>query len=120
MARQNSLAYRETSNSSTLKLTRKLHRATSNVITLRENLRLHISYTDRFQKYIEKNKITVLAGLGDYWDTLNERTEILQDLGDSTGPASSLENFRCYPGVVQESHELGECQSLLKYELHSS
>jgi hypothetical protein len=42
LARQNSLAYRETSNSSTLKLTRKLHRATSNVITLRENLRLHI------------------------------------------------------------------------------
>lgn len=69
-----------TSNISTLKLTRKLHRATSNVITLRENLRLHISSTERFQKYIGKDNLQPLP-LDGYQDTLIERTEdILQDL----------------------------------------
>lgn len=81
LARRNTQAYRETSRSSTLRLTRRMHKATSNVITLRENLRLHISSTERFQEYVQKKRYQSFPMPDAYRATLSERTgELLQDL----------------------------------------
>ncbi|PGG98578.1 hypothetical protein AJ79_08831 [Helicocarpus griseus UAMH5409] len=81
LAWRNTQAYQETSRNSTLRLTRRLHRATSNVITLRENLRLHISSTERFQEYVQRERHQSFPMPDDYQVTLSERTgELLQDL----------------------------------------
>ncbi|KAJ5762010.1 uncharacterized protein N7511_005392 [Penicillium nucicola] len=85
LARRDAQAYQASLCPSTLHLTRRLHRAISNVITLRENLRLHISSMERFLGFVTGGRVEWCAASveGDegYTDTLAERTrEILMDL----------------------------------------
>lgn len=103
LARRNTQAYRETSRSSTLRLTRRLHKATSNVITLRENLRLHISSTERFQEYVQKKRYQSLPMPDAYQATLSERTgELLQDLRHHWATSEViLEQFKSLMSLVR-------------------
>jgi hypothetical protein len=80
LARRDAQAHREITRP--LQLTRRLHRANSNVITLRENLRLHISSMERFQHYAQSGFQSLSLPMAkEYQTSLEERTrDILQDL----------------------------------------
>ncbi|KAL4879842.1 hypothetical protein BJY04DRAFT_208361 [Aspergillus karnatakaensis] len=81
LARRDVQAYQDLLRPSTLHLTRRLHRATSNVITLREDLRLHIASFKRVQVHIKNNTLGPWPSSAPFKATLDERAaDILEDL----------------------------------------
>ncbi|CAG8893389.1 unnamed protein product [Penicillium egyptiacum] len=121
LAWRNTQAYRETSRSSTLRLTRRLHRAISNVITLRENLRLHISSTERFQEYAQKKRYPSLPMpmADDYQVALSERTaELLQDLHHHWATSEViLEQFKSLMSLVFNTETVAQGQAVARLNL---
>ncbi|KAL4901984.1 hypothetical protein BDW74DRAFT_181141 [Aspergillus multicolor] len=81
LARRDAQAYEDSMRPSTLHLTRKLHRATSNVITLREDLRLHIASFKRIRDHITKGSMGPWPSGAPFKGTLIERVaDSLDDL----------------------------------------
>ncbi|KAJ5593335.1 hypothetical protein N7537_010239 [Penicillium hordei] len=119
LAWRNTQAYRETSRSSTLRLTRRLHKATSNVITLRENLRLHISSTEQFREYVEKKQYQPFPMPDDYQTTLSERTgELLQDLRHHWATSDViLEQFKSLMSLVFNTETVAQGQAVARLNL---
>jgi hypothetical protein len=76
VARRDAQAYEDS-----LQLTRKLHKATSNVITLREDLRLHIASFERIRDYISQRTMGPWPSESPFRETLAERAaDLLDDL----------------------------------------
>ncbi|KAJ6092720.1 hypothetical protein N7486_008009 [Penicillium sp. IBT 16267x] len=120
LAWRNMQAYRETSRSSTLLLTRRLHKATSNVITLRENLRLHISSTELFQKYVQKMKRSQSLPMpDDYQVPLRERTsELLQEFRHHWATSEViLEQFKSLMSLVFNTETVAQGQAVARLNL---
>jgi hypothetical protein len=82
LARRDAQAHQEIARPPILQLTRRLHRGNSNVITLRENLRLHISSMERFQHYAQGGAQSLsLPITKEHQKNLEDRTmNLLQDL----------------------------------------
>lgn len=81
VARRDAQAYEDSLRPSTLHLTRKLHKAASNVITLREDLRLHIASFERIRDYISQRIMGPWPSESPFRETLAERSaDLLDDL----------------------------------------
>ncbi|KAL3434358.1 hypothetical protein BDV09DRAFT_204716 [Aspergillus tetrazonus] len=81
VARRDAQAYEDSLRPSTLHLTRKLHKAASNVITLREDLRLHIASFERIRDCISQRTMGPWPSESPFRETLAERAaDLLDDL----------------------------------------
>ncbi|KAL4745806.1 hypothetical protein BDW72DRAFT_198292 [Aspergillus terricola var. indicus] len=81
VARRDAQAYEDSLRPSTLHLTRKLHKAASNVITLREDLRLHIASFERIRDHISQPTMGPWPSESPFKETLGERVaDLLDDL----------------------------------------
>ncbi|KAL2833888.1 hypothetical protein BDW59DRAFT_156689 [Aspergillus cavernicola] len=101
VARRDAQAYQDSS--STLHLTRKLHRAISHVITLRENLRLHIAASDEFDDLIQSDLRQEWLADSDMRTALTKRTrDILHSLEDHHWQVSEviLEQYKTLLDLV--------------------
>ncbi|KAL5044376.1 hypothetical protein BDW71DRAFT_209380 [Aspergillus fruticulosus] len=116
VARRDAQAYEDSLRPSMLHLTRRLHKAASNVITLREDLRLHIASFERIQDHISQRTIGPWPLRAPFRATLAERAaDLLDDLDHHWETSGVISNqYNSLLGLVFNTETVAQGQAVAR------
>ncbi|KAL4813130.1 hypothetical protein BDW67DRAFT_187984 [Aspergillus spinulosporus] len=119
VARRDAQAYEDSLRPSMLYLTRKLHKAASNVITLREDLRLHIASFERIRDYISQRTMGPWPSESPFRETLAERAaELLDDLDHHWETSAVISNqYGSLLGLVFNTETVAQGQAVARLNM---
>ncbi|KAL4738335.1 hypothetical protein BDV11DRAFT_215989 [Aspergillus similis] len=122
VARRDAQAYEDSLRPSALHLTHKLHKAASNVITLREDLRLHIASFECNRDHISQRTMGPWPSESPFKETLAERAAELQDDLDYHRETSAVisSQYSSLLGLVFNTETVAQGQAVARLNiLHS-
>ncbi|KAL4999786.1 hypothetical protein BDV10DRAFT_183934 [Aspergillus recurvatus] len=119
VARRDAQAYEDSLRPSTLHLTRRLHKAASNVITLREDLRLHIASFERIQHHISQRTTGPWPSRAPFRATLAERAaDLLDDLDHHWETSGVISNqYNSLLGLVFNTETVAQGQAVARLNI---